>query len=370
MPIEVTAMFDHKHYVPILGGKAGEYRALRELSPARKAKLTPLIEVPPVPWDFENDRPACSIDVHLQGTAKAIEDHWGLNDVLFVDMFTVADEGPMASGDHPVKHVFDDARRRNVKAIPVTGIDRDADYQTAVRNTIAADGRGVCVRVLLTDIVEDAAFATDLTQLLATLGVAPNAVDLLIDAGPMLPAHESTYLLATRSAISLLPNINDWRSLTVAGSAFPTDMSGFTRDAISSTPRTEWRVWTALAAGRASLRRMPTFGDYSVDAPGHDQLDFRVIKMTANIRYCHTADWILVKGHVIRKGSASQHPGLAATLRARPEYSGAAFSWGDNYVDECARGVCGPGNATTWRQVGVNHHLSFVVEQIASHPGL
>jgi hypothetical protein len=115
---------------------------------------------------------------------------------------------------------------------------------------------------------------------------------------------------------------------------------------------------------------MPTFGDYAVDAPEHDQIDFRVIKMTANIRYCHIADWILVKGHVIRKGSASQHPGLAATLCARPEYSGAAFSSGDNYIDLCARGADGPGNATTWRQVGVNHHLSYVVDQIASHPGL
>jgi hypothetical protein len=363
-------MFDHKHYVPILGGKLGEYRALRELTPARKAKLTPLIEVPPVPWDFENDRPARTIDDHLQGTAKAIEDHWGVIDVVFLDMFTVADEGPMASGDHPVKHVLDDARSRGVKAIPVTGIDRDADYQTAVRNVHATDGRGVCIRVLLSDIAEDAEFAAALTTLLATLGVGADTVDLLIDTGPMLSAHESTYLMATRTAISLLPNINDWRTLTVTGSSFPTDMSGFTRDAVSSTPRTEWRVWTALAAGRESLRRMPTFGDYAVDAPGHDQLDFRVIKMTANIRYCYTADWILVKGHVIRKGSASQHPTLAATLRARPEFSGAPFSWGDNYIDECARGACGPGNATTWRQVGVNHHLSFVVDQIASHPGL
>ena len=51
-------MFDHKHYVPILGGKAGEYRALRELTPAIKSNLTPLVEVPPVQWDFENDRAA------------------------------------------------------------------------------------------------------------------------------------------------------------------------------------------------------------------------------------------------------------------------------------------------------------------------
>jgi hypothetical protein len=367
---EFMSAFDHKHYVPILGGKAGEYRALRELTPEIKQRLTPLIEIPPVPWDFENDQPACTVDTHIQGTAKTIADHWGTDAAIFVDMYTLEDESNMAGGEHPLTYLFNDARGRGLQLIPVTGIDREDDYRDAVRDAAAADGRGACIRITIEDIANDPDIGLSLQNLLNALHLTRDKTDLLLDLGPLIPAHQTTYVLTARNAISTLPHIEQWRTFILAGGAFPTDTTGFDRDAVSLAPRTEWRVWSSLAATRASLRRMPTFSDYSVDAPGHEQLDFRIIKMNAHIRYTHTDNWVVVKGHVIRKGAPTQYPGLAAILYARPEYSGAEFSWGDNYIQECDLGHDGPGNATTWRQVGVNHHSTFVVNQIASFPGL
>ena len=54
-------MFDHRHYVPILKGKMGEYTALAELRDEQKDSLTPLIEVPPVPWDYAEDAESRSV---------------------------------------------------------------------------------------------------------------------------------------------------------------------------------------------------------------------------------------------------------------------------------------------------------------------
>ena len=138
------------------------------------------------------------------------------------------------------------------------------------------------------------------------------------------------------------------------------------RDATSATPRVEWRVWSSLPAASGSIPRLPTFSDYAIDNPEYPDLDFRVIKMTANVRYTTDQDWLIVKGHVIQKGARSQYPGLAAGLSAIAQYCGPEYSWGDGYVNDCANGEDGPGSATTWRQVGTNHHLTFVVNQIAS----
>jgi hypothetical protein len=53
-------MFDHRHYVPILKGKGEAYRSLAELDSTTKARLTPLIEIPSIPWDCVNEDQAKS----------------------------------------------------------------------------------------------------------------------------------------------------------------------------------------------------------------------------------------------------------------------------------------------------------------------
>lgn len=363
-------MFDEKHYVPILTGKAGEYRALQQLDPVVRANLTPLIEVPPIPWDHENDAASCTIDQHLAKTPDNMRKHWSGPERIFLDMWTVAEAGPMTNGDHPLTSVLDRARSVDLNVVPVTGLERDAGYQAAVTGAVATDERGVCIRILGDELSAAANIKDDLDSLLANLAVTPKEVDLLIDFGAMHSAYEPTYRLAIRSSLPALPHLQDWRTLTVAGSAFPDNMGGFPRDATSSTPRTEWRVWASLLSMKDAIGRMPTFGDYAIDSPAYPDLDFRVIKMTASIRYTHENDWILVKGHVNTKGGASQFPHLASILVGLPQYCGAEFSSSDAYINACATGSDGPGSATTWRQVGTDHHMTFVVKQIANYPGL
>ena len=68
----------------------------------------------------------------------------------------------------------------------------------------------------------------------------------------------------------------------------------------------------------------------------------------------------------IKLYKSEQFRQLSATLRKRPEFYGTSFSWGDNYISNCADYATGPGSLTTWRQVGTNHHIAVVTNQIAS----
>lgn len=60
-----------------------------------------------------------------------------------------------------------------------------------------------------------------------------------------------------------------------------------------------------------------------------------------------------------------QYPANAFLLSERPEFCGTAFSYGDQYISEIASQSERTGNAETWLRAGVNHHLTFVVRQIA-----
>ena len=59
-------MFGYKHYVPILKGKDGEFRALARLTPSVRRKITPFIDIPRVDYDINTNKPKDPIQVHLK----------------------------------------------------------------------------------------------------------------------------------------------------------------------------------------------------------------------------------------------------------------------------------------------------------------
>jgi hypothetical protein len=175
------------------------------------------------------------------------------------------------------------------------------------------------------------------------------------------------YAIASAAVINSLPAIKDWRTLTLAGSAFPVNLSQFTAHVPEITPRTEWRVWTQVVSN-PDLVRLPAFGDYAVQHPEPSEINPKLMKMSAQLRYARQDDWLIFKGRNVRDYGHDQFTKICEGLAKMPDFRGAAFSWGDKYIADCAAGTDGPGNATTWRKVATSHHLAVVSAQLASLP--
>lgn len=357
-------MFNHKHYVPILKGKMGEYSALHHLDQAIRGSLTPLIEVPPIEWDFDADQPSKSIDQQLDGIGPKLANAWPESRPLFLDLVSLADEGLLVDGTHPLTHTINAAREQGVLAIPVTGVRRDAPYQAAVRSAAEQDGNGICVRLQEPDFENPSGLAAQLTELFGSFG-SPPAVDIVIDFGELPRDHTRPFTMAVRSVLSSLPLVQDWRTVTFAGSSFPQNLSDV-QPGTSDLPRAEWRIWESLVTGGHPLPRIPTFGDYAIAHPIIGDVDFRFMRISAQIRYTTDNDWLIVKGRSVREYGHEQFYDLCRLLVARPEYRGPAFSWGDDYIDRAARTEVTPGNPMIWRRIGTSHHLTHVVDQISN----
>lgn len=363
-------MFDHKHYVPILKAKAGEYGALETLKSLPKSRLTPLLELWPIPWDFEGDRPAKSIDTHLKNVAQRLKKHWGIERSLFLDLLFIPSSETMKDGRHPLKYVFDEARVHSVQLIPTTGTNRDTSYQEAVKDTVAVDGRGVCIRLENDDFEDTAELETALTQLLGFLQLSRMEADLLLDFKELSERQTSPVIIAVRSVLNSLRSVKDWRTIIFTGSGFPENLSQLSSGSINRRARTEWVIWKTLANDRNKIPRLPTFGDYAIAHPEPMEVDPRLMRMSANLRYTTDNDWLILKGRNVRDYGYEQFNDLCGTLVQFNEYCGPSYSWGDAYIDNCVNNIEGPGSATTWRKVGTNHHLTFVTEQLASLAGL
>ena len=78
-------MFTHKHYMPILKAREGEFKSFLDLTDNQRGLITPLIEVPHIPWNWNEDEPSMALDDHLQKIADKVAKFWGTRDIFFID---------------------------------------------------------------------------------------------------------------------------------------------------------------------------------------------------------------------------------------------------------------------------------------------
>jgi hypothetical protein len=361
--------FDHRHYVPCLRWKQGEYQAVLRLHDAIKHAFTPLIEIPELGWDFEEKKEKKTIDELLSEFAlKKICKKWGRSP-CFVDLSLIPPAERMENGVHPIRFIFNELRAIQCIAIPVTGLFRDEEYQQEIKAGLEKDKRGICLRI----IIEQAArstLKTGIDSLLSTLEIQSTDCDLILDLGaPINFRPLDSFTMAIQEIVSKLPYLNNWRTFTLLGTSFPQTMGSIKKE-VEIVPRYEWQLYKMLVDGlQKSKLRLPTFGDYAVNHPKVLELDMRKVKPSATIRYTIDDGWYIVKGKNVKDkkfGKFTQYRDLSRKFIDSKYYHGPAFSWGDNFVQECASGRGKTGNLSTWRQVGTNHHIVKVTRDIAS----
>jgi hypothetical protein len=353
-------MFDHTHYVPMLKLKAGELRALNHLTANQAKGLTPFFEIPPVPWDYEMDEPAKTVEEHLAKVAGNIEKHWS-EAPFFLD-FKYIEDDLLEQGTKYISNLTKSMDELGLNYIPVLGLGRDEAIKKEFVDSQCYRKNGLCIRLEGDDFDSDE-YGEELVDLAESMDIEFESIDIVIDLGLIPGSGLSPFVVGLKNIIRFLPQLNKWRTLTVSSSAFPASLANFTANAADTTPRSDWGLWGRLTSG--SLRRKPAYGDYGIASPAPFDMDPRMMRLGAKIKYTLDEKWLIVKGVGISRKGYKQFHDLAAFLVKRKEFYGPEFSWGDNYINECATRACNSGNQTTWVTVGMNHHFAVVVSQLS-----
>ena len=344
--------------------RQGEFTALRELDDVSRTSLTPLIEVAPRAWDFENETFQKNLDEHIRKIPRQIADSWGTSRRIFVDAVNLDPADRTTTGRHPLEHIFADARTLALMTVPVTGPERDAEYQSAVRSIAREGESGVCVRLSRADLTKPDRVAS-LPGLVASLGLGLAQADLVLDLEAVTEAEIDVFRAFLSALHSTIPRLTEWRTYTILSGAFPLNL-GELGPGIGSLPRADWLMWRQFVRMTPSSTRLPTFGDYAIQHPEPKEIDPRIMQMSANIRYTHQDEWIIFRGKSIRLQGSVQYRSLSRQIVDSAYFAGRTHCAGDERIRQCADGAIGVGNATTWRTVGTNHHLKCVMHQVAS----
>ena len=359
--------FNHKHYVPCIRWKQGEYQALSYLKPDTKKYITPLIEVPEIGFDFETWQDKHTIDEHLEKLAKRIKKKWG-SEKGFIDSNIIDPNKTMKDGTHHFSFIFSDLQTNGINGIPVTGTERKQVYNDAIKQIQIKYNLELCIRIGIEQSAKKN-FSLLLNDLLNYFQIKANNSDLIIDLGTPSFTSIEGFSKAIQFIFNNFPYINEWKSFSIIGTSFPKTMGGI-KLPVEYKSRQEWLLYNTLISSlNVSNFRLPTFGDYTISHPQVIKKDMRIIKPSASIRYTTDEDWCIVKGTSVKSaGGFQQFHDLSRTLVKLPCYLGRDFSYGDKYIYDCAHAPKNTkcGSLSTWRMIGTNHHIEKVFYDLAN----
>jgi hypothetical protein len=97
-------------------------------------------------------------------------------------------------------------------------------------------------------------------------------------------------------------------------------------------------------------------------------MDMRTIKPAGKLIYTAKGDWMVRKGGAFRSNPAQMHGHCDYVVKSG-EFKGASFSAADDYIEKCAAKKESCSTLTRWKEIGINHHIMHVLEDVAKLGG-
>ena len=351
-------------YVPVLRWRLGEYQALLRLKSDIKDRIMPMIFIPEVEFDFELWQPKKTIREHVNPFLSRYSQKWGTRPAWISLNESIA-VGRMDDGRHVFDFIFDGIRPHNARAVPALSLTSDSDTLAAASRAAVRDGQGVGLLVRLEDLMTGGTRGR-IVNFSKTLHVALEETDLIIDlSAPNFLPYKS-FAAALIAALRRVGDLTVYRNFVLVSTAIPKSFKDVAGGS-DTIPRHDWLFYQALRTEMPIGMRRPTYGDYTIVHPDFAALDMRKIKSAGKVVYTTPDTWATRKGGAFRDDREQMHTHCDAIVTEPAfRFRGAAFSSGDSYIAKCAVRQATPSNLSRWKEVAINHHITAVVDDLAS----
>ncbi|MFD0532440.1 hypothetical protein ACFQY7_00040 [Actinomadura luteofluorescens] len=346
-------------YVPILKAKKGETDALRNLT-IPPVQMRPLLEVTPQePKEKDTaDDVAAKFTARVTKFAKALRDDVPAEVVCAIDTALVDGADYAEQVWQPIIEVLTEQLiPRAVR--PVVRLTDSPGRLAQARAVISAFEDGGCLRLepVTRPLSVDEA-TTALEGLLSALGQVPQCMDLVIDLWAISDDDDAQRACTAALAWLSWTDLNPWRSVAVASSAFPKDLTGVPLDTVTPLLRRDADLWRQV---RQHPDGQPVdFGDYAIAHP----LLGKGFRGYPNLRYTTGTRWQVWRRRTPEHLGNHRFCLICQSVLASEHWTGEAC-WGDAQIALRAEECSSPGSTTDWRAFGTSRHLAVVTDRLA-----
>ena len=355
---------EYKPYLPILKWRLGEYQALSRLHPSIKSSIYPLFVVPPIEYDFETSSPKKTAEEHIKPLVKRLEEKWGEGPAS-IELHETLHSELMDSGVSVPEHVFNKLLSSSTNIQPVLRLNFDSTYISNLIGYCKNKKCGTTIRIKFEDLA-DSDLMNGLEDLIHDNKLDRAKIDLVIDFDSKCEYIPYTRIeTLTNMLISNIGSFNTYRSIYLAGTTL--DFSSVSKDTLVTQPREYWKFYKRFYIENCDSIPNLGYGDFAIEPPEFaPSLDMRVIKPAARIIYSIDEYWAISKGSAFRDNPAQMYDMCHDFVYKSGYYMSKSLSNGDMKIYECANKKCSNGSLTTWKEAGTSHHISFVVQQLAT----
>lgn len=354
-------------YYPIIRGRLGELTALHYLSPAVRAKIAPLIDLPTI----DSDDPK-ALEEHVGHFIASLTPAWGVANSIYIDLSRYHPGQTDRKNRHIAAFLFDCVRQAKLKAIPVTGSLAErgpgSAYLDAVASAAKLGGRGAALRLSHIDYRDAGELTRELQAGLSYLALPPEQVDLFLDAESiaLMPpdfADEERLLAELKEAVRTAEAFK-FRSIVFIGSSVPENLKGSKDGKPLMFARTELRVWKRyLSLPGTSLIG---FGDTGVWNPRQPDTGGGGGPAPARVRVP------LNDQQIFFRDESTNYRALCQTALKHPGVRNLPPCWGLESLRKAGRGSGNVDNASGWVARDTNLHIestAYHVEGILKEQG-
>ncbi len=282
---------------------------------------------------------------------------------LLLDAGLLATELELRDSFGAVGYSIAAAVEQGIAATPVVRLDDGPLARQDAATWHSDTRRGIAVRLSAEDLDEDAEDIDEaLTEILQKLSDDRRDADLVLDLGPVvgdLMVRPGSRVVA--DVLRALTGAEEWREVIMSAGAFPADLTAYPARVLGEPVRYDAAIYDQLRQ-RKRVPRQPVFGDYAVASPVLvTGLPYRA---ALQLRYTVADKWLVVKAALNDPRGHTQFYDVCETIARHPDFVGAALGRADARIAD-PRGE-GPGNASTWREIGTTHHLDYLVQRITT----
>ncbi|MCA7928940.1 beta family protein [Burkholderia cepacia] len=346
-------------YVPFVKGKENDIKAVGSLAKAIREITKPLIEIIPI----NPEKP--DIDKHVHKFCRYIKKFSPLGEI-FVDFHGLLPDALMSDGTNSILFGYSLLRGFGREVTPVYGFDRNDNLWPQFGKVVASFGKGFAFRLGRDDLADylfDDTWAA-IVERSGEMALQEKSVDLILDFGNLSGLDNEAIKENVISFLFHNPRAKFYRSIIVSSSSALKNVGEIEQDEMTEVTRHELHLWSQLWNDMPDEIK-PIYGDYGVIHSGFSDVGPNQ-NMNAKIRYTVGDKILYFRGHGLRrpKKDYAQYYELAKQVVADDRYRTRNFSYGDTYLDNCARRQIKPGTPSTWILADMSHHMTYVARQV------
>lgn len=298
-----------------------------------------------------------------------ITKHWNSNKLFFIDHNDINLTLRLPDGSHPYSY-YHKILSAGFNLGLITGIDRDAPYQSEVIDLLKKfKGTRVLIRLHIEDISALRITLSEILDLYSELTKYTNFVDFIVDNRIIKKDDVLNFSKKIEKFITAIEENKIDSLLIVTSSSFPASIKDYVgTGSIELIPILELKLWQLVSNLETNYVSL-TYGDYGVVSPDFMEIstkDGKGIPIVPKITYTLEKDYIISRGKI-----TSQHP------RGYKQYKDMAlyftsikgfrndFSFGEKYIHRISNMTTKEsGNPTTWITACMSQHVNFIYDEI------